>query len=292
MFRKSLALIMIIFLLTGCTQPALPPAAEATPSTTAEATQPSDTSAAGTTETEVTTEVTETEDTAKVTEITETTAAPTETTAETEPAHSDLFISYVSPDEMVRYFNEVCLDAEYIYGGDASKLQRWENPIYYSIYGDPTDKDLQVLDDMAQWLNTVEGFPGIYEAEAEWQINLSIYFCSQQELVDRMGEQHYGNDGAVTFWYTDNIIYDEIICIRSDLDQTLRNSVILEEIYNGLGPVQDTDLRSESIIYSGFSQPQALHPIDRVIIQLLYHPSLSCGMDAAECEEAILALYY
>ena len=132
----------------------------------------------------------------------------------------------------------------------------------------------------------------IYEAEAEWQTNLSIYFCSQQELVDRMGEQHYGNDGAVTFWYTDNIIYDEIICIRSDLDQTLRNSVILEEIYNGLGPVQDTDLRSESIIYSGFSQPQALHPIDRVIIQLLYHPSLSCGMDAAECEEAILALYY
>ena len=292
MHRKFISLMIIVLLLAGCTQITPPPATDAIPNTTAAAI--ADTTEVTVTEepTQVTetTEVTETEET--TVETTEETTEPPETTADTEPAHSDLYISYVTPGEMVQYFNEVCLDAEYIYGGDASKLQRWENPIYYSIYGDPTDKDLQVLVDMAQWLNTVEGFPGIYEAEAEWQTNLSIYFCSQQELVDRMGEQHYGNDGAVTFWYTDNIIYDEIICIRSDLDQTLRNSVILEEIYNGLGPVQDTDLRSESIIYSGFSQPQALHPIDRVIIQLLYHPSLSCGMDAAECEEAILALYY
>ena len=153
-------------------------------------------------------------------------------------------------------------------------------------------EDIAKIEEMAAWLNTVEGFPGMVEAEEPGVANLSIYFCDQQELIERMGDNHYNSDGAVTFWYTNDIIYTEIICIRSDLDQTLRNSVILEEIYNGLGPVQDTDLRSESIIYSGFSQPQALHPIDRVIIQLLYHPSLSCGMDAAECEEAILALYY
>jgi hypothetical protein len=30
--------------------------------------------------------------------------------------------------------------------------------------------------------------------------------------------------------------------------------VILEEVYNGLGPVQDTALRPDSLIYSDFSE--------------------------------------
>ena len=194
---------------------------------------------------------------------------------------------------MVRYFNEVCLDAEFVNGGDATKLQRWEQPVCYSIHGAPTDADLQVLENLVQWLNTVEGFPGISEAEEAWQTNMAIYFCEQPELIDRMGEQYWGTDGAFTFWYDgQDVIYDCTICIRTDLEQEVRNSVILEEIYNSLGPAQDTDLRAESIIYSGYSTPQALHPIDQVILQLLYHPSLSCGMSAADCEAFIRELYY
>ena len=232
-------------------------------------------------------------DTTAYTKAATDTATPTETPAPTEPAHSDLFISYVSADEMMRYFNEVCLDAEFVNSGDASLLQKWEYPIYYSINGDPTDADRQVLENLVQWLNTIEGFPGISEAEEASQANMAIYFCDQPELIDRMGDQYYGVDGALTFWYDgQNVIYDCIICIRTDLDQEVRNSVILEEIYNALGPAQDTDLRTESIIYSGYSIPQGLHPIDRVILQLLYHPSLACGMTAAECEEMIRTLYY
>ena len=294
MYRKFMGLIMAVLLLAACSQPTLPPVTEATPNTTAATT--ADTSATTeVTEIEETTEVTEIEETTEVTEIeetTETTAEPTETTAETEPAHSELFISYVTPDEMVRYFNEVCLDAEFVNSGNASVLQRWEEPICYSVQGDYTPEDIAKIEELAAWLNTVEGFPGMMEADGPDVANLSIYFCGQQELIDRMGENHYNSDGAVTFWYTDDIIYTGTICVRSDLDQILRNSVILEEIYNGLGPIQDTNLRSESIIYSGFSQPQALHPIDRVILQLLYHPSLACGMDITECETAIRTLYY
>ena len=96
----------------------------------------------------------------------------------------------------------------------------------------------------------------------------------------------------MTFWYIDDVIYKAIICYRSDIPQYTRNSVILEEIYNGLGPVQDTDLREDSIIFSGFSEPQSLTEIDRLILQLLYHPQMQCGMDAAQCEAVIRQLYY
>lgn len=221
------------------------------------------------------------------------TEAPTEppTLPPTEPPHSALYIPGISADDVVLSFSEVCLSAEFVNSGDPSFLQRWDTPISYTLHGDYTPEDAAVISEFAQWLNTIEGFPGISEAEEDWQTNLPIHFCGHQEMLDLMGDQFSDTDGAVTFWYDNDAIFRGIICIRTDLDQHLRNSVILEELYNGLGPIQDTSLRPDSIIYSAFSEPQALTEMDKLILKLLYHPTLSCGMDYAECEAAIRALY-
>lgn len=301
MFQRIIALCLIILLLAGCAVSPPPKTTTAPPSTSTTTTQtvpPDETTEAATTHTE---EVTEASTEAPTTAVTEPpteipTEEPKEATTEpvvTEPEHSSLYLPDVSADDMVMYFNEVCLDAEFTDGGNASLLQRWEEPICYTIYGNTTYADLQLIADLSQWLNTIEGFPGMYEASDPWQANMEFFFCSEDELLDRMGSQYVGTDGAFTFWYDDeNRIYDCIICIRTDLDQHLRNSVILEEIYGALGPAQDTWLRLESVIYAGFSQPQALHPIDEVILRLLYHPDLACGMDAEDCEPIIRSLYY
>ena len=291
MFRKIVAFILIALLLSGCVQM---PALVVTNPSTAPVDITEDTNASTSSAT------TEDTQTTTVPAIEETTAAteaevviPVETTTEAEPEHSDLFLSYVSPDDMVQYFSEVVLDAEFVNSGDASVLQRWESTICYKIYGDPTVDDMEVLANFVDYLNTIEGFPGMRESEGNWEENLSIYFCDQQELMDRMGDQHWDLDGIFTFWYDGwNTIYDCTICIRTDIDQEVRNSVILEEIYNALGPAQDTDLRQESIIYSGYSIPQALHPIDQVILQLLYHPAMACGMTIDQCDTIIRQLYY
>ena len=231
---------------------------------------------------------TEVETIPAVTEIP--TAAPTETP--TLPPHSELYIPGVTVEDVITYFNEVCLHAECVNSGDPSRLQRWNTPITYQVYGDPTAEDLAKIEEFSGWLNTLFGFPGIYEAGEEEYANLRIHFCDQETLIDLMGENFTNTDGGVTFWYRDDAIYDAIICIRTDIGQYLRNSVILEEIYNGLGPIQDTDLRPDSIIYSVYSEPQTLTETDELILKLLYHPDLSCGMDAAECEAVIRNLYY
>lgn len=210
----------------------------------------------------------------------------------TEPEHSELYIPGITVEDVILYFNEVCLDSEIINSGDPSYVQKWTTPICYTLYGEYTDEDLTTLSALTDWLNTIEGFPGISEEELPEIANLRIHFCSQSEMVDLMGENFYGMDGAVTFWYSYDEIYDAIICYRTDLDQYLRNSVILEEIYNGLGPIQDTSLRSDSIIYSEFSQPQALTNIDELILKLLYHPDIMPGMNAEQCETIIRQLYY
>ena len=210
----------------------------------------------------------------------------------TEPEHSGLYIPDVSVEDVIRYFNEVSLDAEFANGGDATKVQKWDVPIRYTIHGQPTEADLALIDTYTQWLNTIEGFPGIREASSPGETNLDIHFCSYDQMINILGTSFYGCDGGVTFWYRSDRIYQETICIRTDLDQNIRNSVILEEIYNGLGPVQDTDLREDSIIYSGYSIPQSLTAVDELILKLLYHPDIRCSMDKEQCEEVIRRLYY
>lgn len=209
-----------------------------------------------------------------------------------EPSHSPLYIPGVEVDDVITYFSEVCLDAEFSQGGNPSIVQKWTIPIRYMVFGQPTKQDLAILEEYTAWLNTIEGFPGISETEDPSLANLRIHFCTNQELLDIMGEEYVGLDGAVTFWYRNNEIYDAVICCRKDLNQHLRNSVILEEIYNGLGPVQDTSLRPDSIIYAEFSEPQALTEMDKLILRLLYHPQILCGMDAEDCAEIICQLYW
>jgi hypothetical protein len=199
--------------------------------------------------------------------------------------------SSLTADDLIRYFNEVCLDAEFTNQGDVTLLQKWAQPIVYRIHGEPTDDDLQVLTDFCQWLNTLEGFPGISPAKEDELDNMTIFFCTQQDFLGILGDKFAGMDGGVTIWFDNNQINRATICYRTDLDQHVRNSVILEELYNSLGPMQDTALRPDSIIFSGYSTPQALTPIDQRILQLLYHPSLTCGMDAAQCEAAIRQLW-
>lgn len=225
------------------------------------------------------------------TEPTET--EPTEATIpDTKPLHSPLYIDGLSADDVITYFSEVCLDAEFVNSGNAKVLQKWVQPIYYQVNGTPTKEDLATFDKFTHWLNTIEGFPGISEADNDHKANLQIHFCTQSDMLSLMGNNFTNMDGAVTFWYRNDRIYEAIICYRADIDQVVRNSVILEEIYNGIGPIQDTSLRQDSIIFSGFSTPQELTEIDKLILKLLYNPQLRCGMDARECAEIIRQLYY
>lgn len=293
MLRKVLCLIIAALLLAGCVStpaaPATTPVTTGAPVSEPETTAPEETDPAPTTE-----EVTE-QTTQPLTEATtEETTVPEESEPEvTEPVHSPFYIEGLSVEDVITYFNEVCLDAEFINSGNATLLQRWEMPIRYALYGDYTDEDLAVLTGFAEWLNTIEGFPGIEEAEEAWQANLAIHFCTQDDMISILGDNFWGMDGGVTFWYSgNNDIYNATICYRTDIDQYVRNSVILEEIYNGLGPIQDTDLRFDSLIYSGYTTPQELTEIDELIMKLLYHPALRCGMNAEECAQVIRQLYY
>ena len=224
-----------------------------------------------------------------------TTLMPTETTVpptEAPPEHSWLYIPGLDVEDVILYFNEVCLDAEFSTAGDPSKLQKWTEPIAYYIEGDYTEEDLATLFGFVDWLNSLEGFPGMYPVYEYSISDLDIFFCPKEQMIETLGENFWGCDGGVTFWYSNHEIYEETVCIRNDIGQYVRNSVIMEELYNGMGPVQDSWLREDSLIYAGYSEPQGVSEIDELIMKLLYHPAMKCGMNQEQCEAVIRELYY
>ncbi len=207
---------------------------------------------------------------------------------------SQYFIEGVSVEDVIKYFGEVCLDSEYMISdtGNPELIHKWEEPIYYCVYGTPTEEDIATIEELATRLNSIEGFPGFYPGTSE-NCNIKIYFCSSDELVSRMGSNfnatHYG---GFTYWYRNHAIYDGTICCRYDIPQQERISVIKEEIYGLIGPAQDTVLRSDSILYQHDNANMELSPIDVLILQLLYHPDIRCGMNYEECEQVIRNIYH
>jgi len=209
------------------------------------------------------------------------------------PSPPDIMLSLdgIHLERVFDWFEEVCLNVEYSYGGNDSCVQKWTQPIRYTIDGAPTEEDVQMLERVCEVFNDIDGFPGIAFAEREWESNLTVFFCSGDHLAETLGDPFTPDlYGGVRFWYNDNEIDNGIICCRNDIDQSVRDAVIIEELYNLLGPVQDTETRNDSVIYQYSNENTELSPVDLLILQLLYHPAVECGMNADECERVIDAL--
>ena len=179
--------------------------------------------------------------------------------------------------------------------GDVTRVQKWLSPIYFNIYGSYTNDDLSKLYELFAQLNAIDGFPGIFPASNENCENMSISFLEPNDFTDQFTNVVHGEDafGATEFWYyTDtNEIHTARIGYRTDIDQIIRNSILLEEIINSLG-ISDSSLRTDSIVYQDSNDNLVLSDIDILILKLLYNTEIQCGMNYENCKEIIEKLYY
>ena len=224
------------------------------------------------------------------------TAEPTVDFVATAPTHSKLYLPEYSTQQIFDYFEEVVLHTEYSTGtGNSSLVQKWNEPLRYRIYGNPTEDDLAVLMDLFAQLNEIAGFPGIYAANDEELENLTISFLEPESFISSFSEFVNGEDayGATRFWYytATNEIYTAKVGYRTDTDQTTRMSILIEEIINMLG-LSDTVLREDSIVYQYSNSNIALSDVDWIILKMLYDPAIQCGMDADSCSAVIQELYF
>lgn len=234
---------------------------------------------------------------------TETTVATTEEEMETisitievtRPVFYGTHNADYSAEEIWEYFEEVVLNTEYSSGtGNAQLVQKWMAPIHYRFFGNPTEEDVAVLDKLFAQLNQIPGFPGIHEAAEGETEQLRISFLEPDVFHSSYSSVVGGEDanGATEFWYyTDtNEIHSARIGYRTDIDQSLRNSILIEEIVNTLG-ISDTVRREDSITYQYSDFNTDLSDVDWILLKLLYNPEIQCGMDAEECAAVLQHLY-
>ena len=278
---KKLAVILLALLLCGCAAPQT-----VCPETSIPVTTVPETTAPETTVPETTIpETTVPETTVPETTIPETMAA----------APSPFLLEGCTLEDLLTYWDEVVLQMEYTDGtGDASVVQKWLGPIRCRVYGSPTDEDLEVLEALFSQLNGIDGFPGIHLAAEDELENLTLSFQEPDRFTAEFSDAVNGEDawGATQFWYyTDtNELHDGRIGIRTDIPQSDRSSIILEEVINTLG-ISDSELRPDSIVYQYSNENLALSDVDLLLLKLLYDPAIRPGMDKEEPHSVLGELY-
>lgn len=208
--------------------------------------------------------------------------------------HSPLYMEGLDSAAVMNYYAEVALSTEFGNAEYGKHVRKWNEPIYYRVFGYPTERDMEVLEAFVAEVNAIEGFPGMSATTDDYLMNLEIYFYGEEDFVAIMGEDYYGCWGGVSFDFSldDFGIYWEKIAVRSDIEQASRDSIIVEEIYNGLGLVMDTTERTDSIIYQYSDLNTEMSGVDELLLRLHYHPDMPSGVTYDGAAQVIEGLYY
>lgn len=194
-------------------------------------------------------------------------------------------------DEIVEYFMKIALEGEY--GGSRGYIIKYDVPLYYSIHGNPSEEDLRVLRALADELNKIEGFPGLYETKVPSMVNERIYFTSQRSFeIAAETLVPEGSWGYANVWYFNdgelkgNVI-NGYVWISEDArpQNPVRNSIICEEVVQSLGLLNDTDWGIKSIFDQDRNDCDWPSELDWAVVKILYNPAIKCGMGAGEARE-------
>ncbi|MBQ6268210.1 MAG: DUF2927 domain-containing protein [Clostridia bacterium] len=248
------------------------------------------------------TEVPTTTSATKPTTAARTTAASSKTDATAATAnsaasgqHSALYLPGYSADDIIRYFDEVVLSAEYPSDEDPGCVMRWESEIRYCLHGSFTQEDADWLAHVFEQLNKLDGFPGARRVMIPELANMDMYFCDRDEFHDRMYDSVPDDnaDGATTYYYNGaNHITDATICYWEDMSDSVRKSVLTEEVINSIGFSNDSTEREDSVVYQYGSWTNEPDDVDWVLLRLIYAQEMRAGMRRAEAERVIRKLYY
>ncbi|MDP2892504.1 MAG: DUF2927 domain-containing protein [Bacillota bacterium] len=212
-------------------------------------------------------------------------AAPSESAS---PSASP--VESISPQQALEYFSIVALQSEYGGGSSEGIVRRWERPIIVEVRGQPTVEDMDTLTAHLNMLNDIEGMPDITITEEAGSGNYIINFVPLDDMGTVIPSYVEDNWGYVSLSWDSNSrrITKANVAIATDVtNQIRRNHLILEEVTQGLGLLNDSPLYQDSIYQIDWTETQQLSQLDYLIIEMLYSPAVYAGMHQADAESAL-----
>ena len=210
-------------------------------------------------------------------------------------ADGRIFTGELSRERIIEFFLDVVMKVEYG-DNDSFRLRKWTDPISVYPSGEENDFDRSMETRLFDTLNEIQGFPGISRTEDAAEATTTVTFLDPESYEiyrkDYVNEENTGGFCTAYFYTATDVYHSAVIGIRSDTDDTERGSVILEELLQSLGLMNDSYLDPESIFYQGFNEPEWPTELDWILVKCLYHPDMKCGMTAEEVTEVLEHILY
>lgn len=219
--------------------------------------------------------------------------APAPPASQTDPLDGERINNFYTNEE-IRLFLDVALGTESEENDDGTPLHmktlsKWTTDIRVALMGRPTEEDRLVVQNVINEINPRLGQVSMRIDSA--RANVYLYFVRADEYhlyepdVEDVTEEFaayiwpdilYGFDHASLFFPTD-----------TDSTDYYRAPMIRYGLTFSLGLLYRSSLVPESIFYTYGTYRPAFAPIDRTVIELLYHPEIRSGMTRGEILRAL-----
>jgi hypothetical protein len=188
-------------------------------------------------------------------------------------------------EEEVDYLIEIAFGREL--AQDAEKLLKWEQDIRMHLEGEYDEKIYDAFLEIVDELNSLT--PSINILADSRNPNYNV-FIGPRAILSKISSYFFVDSinvrGLVVMWEVDNqtsyaralVINDASGSIRA---QEIRN-ILLEEMTQGLGLLNDSYRYSESIFYQNQGSNDFFSTLDRKIISMMYDKSVKAGMTESQ----------
>ena len=189
----------------------------------------------------------------------------------------------ITSQDVIDYYCEVGMTSEYN-GPRRALVRKWTEPIMVTLEGDIESADMDLMERLFDYLNSINGFPGISFTSDDFESNFIIRILPEEQYQEYARPRVNGDatDGYSTIWYNEGIINKAEIGISADLERMNKNHVILEEIVQSLGLQNDSYSYPDSLFYQDYNTPQWPSDLDCLLVEFLYHPLVTPGIGKDE----------
>ncbi|MFC4634526.1 DUF2927 domain-containing protein [Dokdonia ponticola] len=198
--------------------------------------------------------------------------------------------------ELVNYFNEVALNAEY--DVSPNKITKWTEPMKVFIF-----KEKELNYEVSIIKNTIEKINNLVQDGFQVQLTddpkkcNAVIFLTEREILEPLVPTLFENfntevDGAAeiifdleTFEIINAKIFIDILQPKETIETT-----ILEEITQIIGLMNDSEKYYDSVFYENKVDSiitVEYSKMDKEIIKILYHPKMKPGLDYNKAEKVI-----
>jgi hypothetical protein len=178
--------------------------------------------------------------------------------------------------EEIDYLQEIAFGFEY--GSASEVIRKWLVNPRLQVFGNPGVEDLAVLADVVSDLNAL--MEGVQIEMVDSDPTVEVHFAPVAQFPTILPSYVAGNLGFFSVWTGNDFWIDRsVVLLATDaVSQAGRTHLIREEVTQMLGLARDSYRYPESIFYQAWSTTDAYAPIDEVLIEMLYRPTLQPGM--------------